>query len=162
MSKLLRNCLTLWNRELLILHETFTVIPMFKERFRLPLFMAILGLRSKHLCCNMRDIKCSVINCLWHEGEIMFWFWNMASICYVPKGLMTSKTKPGTIWAFKQQWFLVYHSLQKYIFKVKVRKKPAQFYVAVTSMFIILLPHRQIKYPVDFDDELKTRKRHIR
>ena len=26
----------------------------------------------------------------------------------------------------------------------------------------ILLPHRQIKYPVDFDDELKTRKRQIR
>ena len=25
-----------------------------------------------------------------------------------------------------------------------------------------LLPHRQIKYPVDFDDELKTRKRQIR
>ena len=25
-----------------------------------------------------------------------------------------------------------------------------------------ILPHRQIKYPVDFDDELKTRKRQIR
>ena len=27
---------------------------------------------------------------------------------------------------------------------------------------IKILPHRQIKYPVDFDDELKTRKRQIR
>ena len=28
--------------------------------------------------------------------------------------------------------------------------------------YILLLPHRQIKYPVDFDDELKTWKRQIR
>ena len=28
--------------------------------------------------------------------------------------------------------------------------------------FLFILPHRQIKYPVDFDDELKTRKRQIR
>ena len=30
------------------------------------------------------------------------------------------------------------------------------------GIFTVVLPHRQIKYPVDFDDELKTRKRQIR
>ena len=36
------------------------------------------------------------------------------------------------------------------------------FIVKNWSKFCDILPHRQIKYPVDFDDELKTRKRQIR
>ena len=34
--------------------------------------------------------------------------------------------------------------------------------IKITFCKKIVLPHRQIKYPVDFDDELKTRKRQIR
>ena len=41
------------------------------------------------------------------------------------------------------------------------------YYITEKNIFFVLdctviLPHRQIKYPVDFDDELKTRKRQIR
>ena len=34
--------------------------------------------------------------------------------------------------------------------------------INIKSFELHILPHRQIKYPVDFDDELKTRKRQIR
>ena len=28
-------------------------------------------------------------------------------------------------------------------------------YYCIGSLYVVVLPHRQIKYPVDFDDELK-------
>ena len=52
--------------------------------------------------------------------------------------------------------------------KVKKWREIQTHHIILTLTFCIfvianiLLPHRQIKYPVDFDDKLKTRKRQIR
>ena len=37
-----------------------------------------------------------------------------------------------------------------------------QYFSGMLCFVYYVLPYRQIKYPVDFDDELKTRKRQIR
>ena len=44
----------------------------------------------------------------------------------------------------------------------RLKKGHSELVVAFSLGKKDILPHRQIKYPVDFDDELKTRKRQIR
>ena len=61
---------------------------------------------------------------------------------------------------------LSFHGLN-FDLRVEILTKKLKFYKqkhswAWASSSELILPHRQIKYPVDFDDELKTRKRQIR
>ena len=61
------------------------------------------------------------------------------------------------LWATKNALSITVHFLYQHNVAFESLKNEVFVYLCY-----IILPHRQIKYPVDFDDELKTRKRQIR